>query len=293
MTHMRYWAMSLGVAASGAFIAIERFAFAPSTAVWLAFSVAIAATVLSLGAIAVSLLRENHAFSGLSALSALVGAFTILATRAFTVPSALWLAFAGGVALLLLSLRALALHETTVERVVHALELDGSGDGTLAIGPSTTQPMAATSAWLRWLSHTGVAIAGAFVVLATFAWQAPTQGVSVRWLAFGIGIAASAASLSALIERAVAIRADGANAARIAALLTAGVSAVIAIGLIVLMTVLHGVDARWWAFGLGNGLIGASLIALTGHELASERVRHELEVAHAAPTTGEPVLASR
>jgi hypothetical protein len=45
MTHMRYWAMTFAVAISGAFLAIERFAFAPSTAVWIAFAMAAAAVV--------------------------------------------------------------------------------------------------------------------------------------------------------------------------------------------------------------------------------------------------------
>ena len=38
MTHMRYWAMTFAVAIGGAFLAIERFAFAPSNAVWIALA---------------------------------------------------------------------------------------------------------------------------------------------------------------------------------------------------------------------------------------------------------------
>jgi len=60
MTHMRYWAMTFAVAIGGAFVAIERFAFAPSTAAWIAFAVAAAAVVLSLAAALVALLRDNH-----------------------------------------------------------------------------------------------------------------------------------------------------------------------------------------------------------------------------------------
>ena len=303
MTHTRYWAMSFAVAISGAFIAIDRFAFTPTNAIHIAFGVAIAAAVFALAATAVALLRENNAFSGLSALSALVASATVLATRVVSTPSALWIAFAGGVALVLLSLRALALHETTVERVVHALELDATGG--LAIRPTaaTVAPPArglrdrveisrAMRSWLFWLTHTGIALAGAFVVLATFAWPEPVQTVSPRWLAFGVGIGAAAVALITLLDRGLAARAEGVTPARLAAILITGISAVVAIGLIVLMDVLHGVDARWWAFGLGDGLAGASLLALTVHELSSERVRHELEVAHAAAPTGEPVAAS-
>ena len=82
MTHMRYWAMTFAVAIGGAFLAIQRFAFAPTTAVWIAFAVASAAVVLSLAAVLVALLRENQAFSGLSALSALVAAWTVIASWA-------------------------------------------------------------------------------------------------------------------------------------------------------------------------------------------------------------------
>src|ERR1700722_15832621 len=127
MTHMRYWALTFAVAIGGAFIAIERFAFAPTNAIWIAFAVAAGAVVFSLAATLVALLRDNQAFAGLSAISALVAAWTLIATRTFTAPTALWLAFAGGAALLALSLRALALHEATVERGVHRLDVNGFG----------------------------------------------------------------------------------------------------------------------------------------------------------------------
>ena len=125
MTHMRYWAMTFAVAIGGAFLAIQRFAFAPTSAVWIAFGVAVAAVVLSLAAVLVALLRDNQAFSGVSAISALVAASTVIATLAFTAPTAPWIAFGGGLVLLALSLRGLTLHETTVERVVHQLEVTG------------------------------------------------------------------------------------------------------------------------------------------------------------------------
>jgi hypothetical protein len=81
MTHMRYWAMTFAVAIGGTFLAIQRFAFAPTTAVWIAFGVASAAVVLSLAAALVALLRDNQSFSGVSALSALVAGWTVIALR--------------------------------------------------------------------------------------------------------------------------------------------------------------------------------------------------------------------
>jgi hypothetical protein len=301
MTHVRYWAMTLMVALAGAFITISRFAFSAGHAIWIAFAVAIAATVCSLGATAVALVRSNHLFSGISAVCALFAAWTIIATRTLARPTALWVAFASGVALALLSLRALALHETTVERVVHALELNDSGEGTLAIRRGSTQAMTAPPSsgtgfqissvmrsWLYWLSHTCLAVVGAFVVLATFAWHNPAQGVSVRWSAFGLGIIAAVVALTALVESGMTVRSEGPNPARRAAMLITGASTLIAMGLIVLMLLMHGSEARWWAFGLGCGLVGMSLLASTIHELSSERVRHELEVEQATATAVPP-----
>ena len=95
MTHIRYWAASLATAIAGGFIVIDRFAFTANHAVWIAFAVAVAAAVSSLVATGVALLRENHAFSGVSALSVLVAGFTIVVVRVFNgsvrcSPSGLW-----------------------------------------------------------------------------------------------------------------------------------------------------------------------------------------------------------
>ena len=73
------------------------------------------------------------------------------------------------------------------------------------------------------------------------------------------------------------------------ALITAAVAVA---GAVIVLTAAHGIsNLRWWTFGLGAGLAGVSLVASTVHELTSERVRHELEVAHA--TAGELATAAR
>ena len=141
-------------------------------------------------------MRDNQSFSGVSALSALVAGWTVIASLVFPTPTALWLAFGGGIVLLMLSLRALALHETTIEQVVRQLDMTGPG-------------------------------------------------------AVEIVLTASAVAV------AVAVR----------------------LALIVL-TAIQGVgNLRWWTFGLGAALTGVALAASIVHELSSERVRHELEVA--------------
>jgi hypothetical protein len=280
MTHMRYWAMTFAVAISGAFLAITRFAFAPTTAAWIAFAVAAAATVLSIAAVLVALLRDNQAFSGLSALNALAALWTVIATRAFTTPTALWLAFGGGIVLLALSLRALALHETTVEQVVHQLEIDGSGETFAALRRRGIEISGTMRSWLHWLGHTGIGLAGAFIVASTFIWPHATPDLSPRWLAFGVAAGAATIALGLLLDSLVDIQRTTVAAARtLETLLTTAMVAVA--GAVIVLSAAQGIDnLRWWTFGLGAGLVGLSLVASTVHELSSERVRHELEVAH-------------
>lgn len=279
MTHMRYWALTLAAAVAGGFIAISRFAFVSSNAIWIMFAVATAAAVFSVGAVAVALLRDDHAFAGTSALSALVAGFTIIVTRAFNAPSALWLAFAGGIALLLLSLRALALHETTIERVVHQLELGGAGGSTVAVRRGGIEISGQMRSWLYWLSHTGIALSGAFVVASTFVWRHTTGQVNPRWLALGVGAAAASIGLAALADRAYDAYRNGPTFERMAAVALTATGVVVAGALIWVMAALtNPIDIRWWAFGLGAGIVGVALVAQVVHELTSERVRHELEV---------------
>lgn len=313
MTHTRYWAMTLATAICGAFIAIERFAFAQTTSIWITFGAAIAATVFSLGAFGVALRRENHSFSGLSAMSAFGAGFTIIAMRSFSAPTALWLALAAGVALLLVSLRALALHETTVERVTYALEhglslaaveageagLPPAEPQTPARGTSTLTRRLEVSApmrsWTYWLTHTGIAVAGAFVVSMTFALNVPgTNYDTMRWLAFGVGAAAGLMALGALLQRIVlrdgAGKIEGQARGRLAAMILTSASVAVSAGMIVTMAIYSTSTLRWIAFALACGLVGISLLAQAIHELTSERVRHELEIAApAAHAVAQPM----
>lgn len=303
MTYTRYWAMALATAICGGFIAIERFAFAANTGVWIAFGVAVGATVFSLGSFVPALVRENHAFSGLSWLTAYVAGWTIIAVLVFNKPTATWLAFAGGVAILVLALRALALHETTVERVVYTLERAphraevpvqpaavaaappaGSLAGRLAVSSTMRS-------WTYWLAHAGLALAGAFVVLLTFALTAPgSHHPSPRWIAFGIGIAATSIAMGTLFERSLPLGASamdrGSPTGRRLETAVTTMSALIGIGLIVSMALSTGATARWLAFAFGCGLVGVSLVAHAVHEITSERLRHELQIA-------EPETATR
>lgn len=298
MTHMRYWALTVAAAAAGGFIALDRFAFVPRHAIWIAFGVAIAAGVFSLAASAVALVRQNQRFSGLSVVSAIIAGFTIIATRTFTAPTALWLAFAGGVALLLVSLQALAAHDTTVERVVHSLTLDGRGQPvavhrTRAVAGSPFERLRdgleisrQMRHWMHWLTHTAIGVAGTFVVLTTFAWRTPVPSVQPRWVWFGVGVAAASIALIVLVEHLLASRRQGLAASTAAAIAMTVAAFGVAVALVVTMA-LHGLDYRWTAFGLGDGMVGVALLASLIHELSSERVRHELEVATVVTTSAE------
>jgi hypothetical protein len=287
---MRYWAMTFAVAIGGAFLAIERFAFAPSNAVWIGFGVAVATVALSLAAALVALLRDNQTFSGVSAVSALVAAWTVIATRAFTAPTALWLVFAGGIALLALSLRALALHETTVEQVVHQLEVNGSGETFATIRRRGIEISGTMRSWLHWLGHTGIGLAGAFIVASTFIWPHATPELSPRWLAFGVATVAGAIGLGLLLDGLVDVQRTNTTLARTLEILLTSATVAVA-GAVIVLTAAHGIgNLRWWTFGLGAGLVGASLLASVVHELSAERVRHELEVGQAR--TGELAIAA-
>lgn len=307
MTHMRYWALTMAVGVCGAFIAIERFAFSGSSTVgWIAFGVAIGATVLALGALSLALMRENRTFAGLSMLEVLVGASIIIAMLVFSGGTLLWLAFAGGIALLALSLRSLALHETTIERVVYALEpaTDAGrmekepipGRAAVSASRHAGDPRAATAAamlpWMRWASHIAVAMMGALVVALSFAFSTGTLGhPSVRWIAFGVGIAAICTSLGLLAERSLVHDRRGLYdglRGRIASIGVTGVVAIVAAALIVTMVIFAGDTARWLAFALGCGLAGFSLLGLGVHELTTERVRHELELRSAPAAEAAP-----
>src|SRR5580704_6895100 len=228
MTHMRYWAMTFAVAIGGAFLAIERFAFAPSNAVWIGFGVAVAAVALSLAAALVALLRDNQTFSGVSAMSALVAAWTVIATRAFTAPTALWLVFAGGIALLALSLRALALHETTVEQVVHQLDVNGSGETFAGIRRRGIEISGTMRSWLHWLGHTGIGLAGAFIVASTFVWPHATAELSPRWLAFGVAVGAATIGLGLLLDGLLDLRRTNLAGARTIEILLTGAAVAVA-----------------------------------------------------------------
>lgn len=150
----------------------------------------------------VALLRSSQAFSGLSAISGLIGAWTIIAVRTLQAPAAGWVAFACGLSLVLVSVRALALHETTIERIVYALDGESTGDqepaGTTDTG--MVRRFTVSAPMHSWLTNT--AIIGGFIVVLTFALTRPgTSHISPRWIAFALAIGAASIAIGSLLDR--------------------------------------------------------------------------------------------
>lgn len=249
-------------------------------------------------------------------MNALIGAWTIIAMLTLNKPAAGWLAFADGLALLIVSLRAPALHETSIERVVYALDSETAGQAVQGIHTDANSPLAlkilshlhvrihaSMRSWLSWLANTAIAVAGGFIVVMTFAMTRPgANHVSPRWIAFGIAIAAGVVALASLLDHGVLRRngktADWTAEGRPELLAFAALNLAAAVALIVTMIVYSGDTARWLAFALGCALAGVSLLGLAIHEITTERVRHELKVAaplvpdRTGPSTGLPARAA-
>jgi hypothetical protein len=123
MTNIRYWLLTMALLLAGGFILVETQAFAPSTAVSIAFAVAIAVTLLELAAMGAGSRRDDRVFAWLPGAGVLIGAWTIVAMNVFATVTEKWLAFASGLGILGLALAALTLHELKSERVVHSIEV--------------------------------------------------------------------------------------------------------------------------------------------------------------------------
>jgi peptidoglycan/LPS O-acetylase OafA/YrhL len=121
--NIRYWLLTMLLALAGGFLVVETQAFAPSTAVPIAFAVAIGVTVLALAAVLEGSRRDSRYFMWLPGASILLGAWTIVAMNVFPTLTEKWLAFASGLAILGLAVVALTVHELKAERVVHSIEV--------------------------------------------------------------------------------------------------------------------------------------------------------------------------
>jgi hypothetical protein len=118
----RFLTDSLFVVA-GAFLAVVSLAWAAGTAGWTAFGVFTGVTVLAAASAA---LGRNRSRRIGHALLGLVGLWSLIAALVFSGTALTWLVLADAIAVGVLALADLAIHEATTERIVHQLEVRDS-----------------------------------------------------------------------------------------------------------------------------------------------------------------------
>jgi hypothetical protein len=105
---------------AGAFLTVASMTWAASTAGWTAFGVSAGVTVLAVASAAAARKGSQRLGHGLLGLVAL---WSLVAAVAFSGPALAWLVFADAIAVGVLALADLAVHEATTERIVHSLEV--------------------------------------------------------------------------------------------------------------------------------------------------------------------------
>ena len=111
------------LAVVGGFTVIASQVWVPATYMWLMFSAGVLAIAFST---AIALKGRGLVQRGLDGLTAILGAWTVVASLVFTGSVVTWLGFASGAAFVGLALIGLTLHELYTERVVHSIEVRGA-----------------------------------------------------------------------------------------------------------------------------------------------------------------------
>lgn len=105
---------------AGGFLAVASMAWSSGTAGWTAFGVSTGIAVIA--AVSAALARKTGHRIGHGVI-AVVGLWSLIAALVFSGPALTWLVFADAIAVGVLGLADLALHEATTERIVHQLEV--------------------------------------------------------------------------------------------------------------------------------------------------------------------------
>ncbi|HEY2505827.1 MAG TPA: hypothetical protein VGI58_04885 [Streptosporangiaceae bacterium] len=113
----------------GAFLAVAAMTFGAHLAGWVGFGVF---TGLAITAFASAAISHTASVKVSYSLLGLVGLWSLIATLLFTGSALTWLVFAGGIALAVVALADLAVHEATTEKVVHQLVISDR--------PATSEP---------------------------------------------------------------------------------------------------------------------------------------------------------
>jgi hypothetical protein len=115
---------------AGAFGTVTAMAWSAGTAGWTAFGVSAGITVIA--AVSAALARKSSIKLG-HGLIGLVALWSLAAALAFSGSALTWLVFADAIAVGVLALADLGVHEATTERIVHQLEVhDTTREGRLA-----------------------------------------------------------------------------------------------------------------------------------------------------------------
>lgn len=115
----RFMLDSLFVVAGG-FLTVASMAWSAGTAGWTAFGVSTGVAVIA-AASAVLAKKSGHRLG--HSVIALAGLWSLIAALAFSGSALTWLVFADAIAVGVLGLADLAVHEATTERIVHQLEV--------------------------------------------------------------------------------------------------------------------------------------------------------------------------
>lgn len=105
---------------AAAFLVVISMAWSASTAGWTAFGVSTGITVIAAASVAVTRLTSRKIGHGLIGL---VGLWSLVAALSFSGTVLTWLVLADAIAVGVLALADLTVHEATEERVVHQLEV--------------------------------------------------------------------------------------------------------------------------------------------------------------------------
>lgn len=115
----RFMLDSLFVVAGG-FLAVASMAWSAGTAGWTAFGVSTGVAVIAAASAVVAKKTSHRLGHGVIALA---GLWSLVAALAFSGSALTWLVFADALAVGVLGLADLAVHEATTERIVHQLEV--------------------------------------------------------------------------------------------------------------------------------------------------------------------------
>ncbi len=115
---------------AGAFLTVASMTWSADRAGWTAFGVSAGVTVIA--AVSAALAKKGSRRFGHGVVG-LVALWSLIAAVSFSGTALTWLVFADAIAVGVLALADLAVHESTTERIVHSLDVrEPARDGQLA-----------------------------------------------------------------------------------------------------------------------------------------------------------------